>query len=50
MKSLRYTHVMVWLTLLSIHSLAPGWSQEASQPHPNILLLLADDQSFDTIG
>ncbi|MCA9156859.1 MAG: sulfatase-like hydrolase/transferase [Planctomycetales bacterium] len=50
MKSLRYVHLVLCLSLLSIHSLVPCWSQDASQPQPNILLLLADDQSFDTIA
>ena len=50
MKFLLKSQTILWLTLLSIQSLVPCWSQDAPQSRPNILLLLADDQSFDTIA
>ncbi len=50
MKLLFEPRTILWLMLLSIHSLVPCWSQVSPQPRPNILLLLTDDQSFDTIA
>ena len=38
------------IALLCFQSTAPCWSQSTPQTRPNIVLLLTDDQSFDTIA
>ncbi len=40
---------VLWLLAIAL-SLEPSWSQEKPKAKPNILLLLTDDQSYDTIA